>query len=186
MFYRSERLFLRPAFPEDAREVYNGICDAGVVAMLASAPWPYRRADAEQFCAMPADPQAPRFVITLPGAKGAPIVGTVGFKHVDNELELGYWIARDHWGRGYATEAARGALEIVRGLGHQRVLAGHYVDNAASARVLRKLGFRETGEVRPTFCRARGGDLVLARRYALEFAEAEAEASAPGDRMRAA
>ncbi len=186
MFYRSERLFLRPAFPEDSREIYEGICDAGVVAMLASAPWPYHLTDAEAYCAMPNDARAPRFVITLPDAKGAPIVGTVGFKEVDGELELGYWIARDHWGRGYATEAGRSALEVARSLGHRRVLAGHYVDNPASGRVLRKLGFRQTGEVRPTFCRARGGELVLARRYAHDFAEAEAEASAQGDRMRAA
>ncbi len=185
MFYRSERLFLRPAFPEDAREIYEGICDAGVIAMLSSAPWPYRRADAAAYCAMPTDGQAPRFVITLPDAKGAPIIGTVGFKHTDSEIELGYWIARDHWGQGYATEAARGALEVARSLGNKRVLAGHYVDNPASGRVLRKLGFRETGEVRPTFCRARGGELVLARRYALDFAEADADASAQGDRMRA-
>jgi len=186
MFYRSERLFLRPAFPEDSREIYYGICDAGVVQMLASAPWPYRPADAEQFCAMPAVPQAPRFVVTLPGAKGAPIVGTVGFKIQDAGLELGYWIARDHWGQGYATEAGRGAIAVARSLGHKRVLAGHYVDNPASGRVLKKLGFRETGEVRPTFCAARGGELVLARRYALDLAEAEAETSAQGDRMRAA
>ncbi|MGZ3256570.1 MAG: GNAT family N-acetyltransferase, partial [Croceibacterium sp.] len=84
---------------------------------------------------------------------------------------------------GYATEAARGALDVARALGRRRVLAGHYVDNPASGRVLRKLGFRETGEIRPTFCRARGGELALARRYALDFAEAEA--SAQGDRMRA-
>ena len=48
MFYRSERLFLRPPFPEDARGLYEGICDAGVVAMLGSAPWPYRMEDAER------------------------------------------------------------------------------------------------------------------------------------------
>src|SRR3569623_33818 len=79
MFYRSERLFLRPAFPEDARGIYEGICAAGVVQMLASVPWPYRLADADEFCAMPHDPRAPRFVITLPEAKGAPIIGVVGF-----------------------------------------------------------------------------------------------------------
>lgn len=184
MFYRTERLFLRPAFAEDSREIYAGICDAGVIAMLSSAPWPYRPADAEAFCTRSIDPQVPRFVITLPGTKGAPIVGTVGFKLADDQLELGYWIARDHWGRGFATEAAHGALEVARSLGHRRVLAGHYVDNPASGRVLRKLGFRETGEVRPTFCRARGGELVLARRYALAFAERDAEAAA--DEMRAA
>ena len=186
MFYRSERLFLRPAFPEDSRELHEAICDAGVVAMLARAPWPYRLSDAEEFCMRPADPQTPRFLVTLPGAKGAPIIGGVGLTPAEDGPELGYWIARDHWGRGYATEAARATVEIGRALGHPRVLAGHYVDHPASARVLRKLGFRETGEVRPTFCRARGGELVLARRYALEFAEAEAEPADQADRMRAA
>jgi len=188
MFYRSERLFLRPAFPEDAREIYEGICDAGVVQMLARVPWPYSRADADAFCALPEDPQAPRFAITLPERKGAPIVGVVGFHPAEGGLGFGYWVARDHWGRGYATEAGRGALRVARALGHKRIVAGHYVDNPASGRVLRKLGFRETGEVRPTFCQARGGDLVLSRRYALELAEAEAEAegSTSDDRMRAA
>jgi RimJ/RimL family protein N-acetyltransferase len=185
MFYRSERLFLRPAFPEDARELHQAICDARIVAMLASAPWPYRLADAQESCTRPADPRAPRFLVTAPGDKGAPIVGAVGLHRGDDGLELGYWVARDHWGRGYATEAGRGALEIARALGHGRVLAGQFVDNPASGRVLRKLGFRETGEIRPTFCRARGGELVLARRYALDFAEADAEAT-QGDRMRAA
>src|SRR3569623_758723 len=77
MFYRSERLFLRPAFPEDAREIYEVICDAGVVQMLARPPWPYRLADAQEYCALPEDLRIPRFAIALPDAKGAPIIGVV-------------------------------------------------------------------------------------------------------------
>ena len=186
MFIRSARLFLRPAFPEDSRELYEAICDAGVVSMMATAPWPYRLADAEEFCARPVDPKVPGFVLTLPSAQGAPSIGGIGFRREGDGLELGYWVARDHWGRGYATEAGRAALEVARALGHRRIDAGHYLDNPASGRVLRKLGFRDTGEVRPTFCRARGGELVLARRYALEFAEAEADSDTQVDRMRAA
>ena len=186
MFIRSARLFLRPAFPEDSRELYEAICDAGVVSMMATAPWPYRLADAEEFCARPVDPKVPGFVMTLPSAKGAPIIGGIGFRREGDGLELGYGVARDHWGRGYATEAGRAALEVARALGHRRIDAGHYLDNPASGRVLRKLGFRDTGEVRPTFCRARGGELVLARRYVLEFAEAEADSDTQVDRMRAA
>lgn len=186
MFYRSERLFLRPAFPEDSRELYHAICDAAVVANLSRAPWPYRLVDAEEACSRVADAQAPSFLITLPSTIGAPIVGGVGFRREGEGIELGYWIARDHWGNGYATEAGRAALEIAGALGRERVLAGHFIDNPASGRVLRKLGFRETGEVRPTFCRARGGEMVLARRYAREFAEADAQSAAQGDRMRAA
>ena len=184
MFYRSERLFLRPAFPEDSRAVYEGICDAGVVAMLASAPWPYRMADAEQFCAREMPANAPNFLITLPQASGAPVIGSIGLHEKDGAFEMGYWIARAHWGRGYASEAGRAVVDVARALGHKRLAAGHYVDNPASARVLRKIGFRETGEVRPAFCRARGGELVLARRYALELGDVEGEVDAA--QMRAA
>lgn len=184
MFHRSERLFLRPPFPEDSREVYNGICDAGVVSMLASAPWPYRMADAEQWCARGFDPKTPRFLITLPSAPGAPVVGCIGLHEEEDGIEMGYWIARDHWGRGYATEAGKSVVGIAGALGHRKVLAGHYLDNPASGRVLRKIGFRETGEIRPAFCRARGGEMVLSRRYAVELDAAEGEFDAA--QMRAA
>jgi RimJ/RimL family protein N-acetyltransferase len=184
MFYRSERLFLRPAFPEDSRAVYNGICDAGVVAMLVSAPWPYRMADAEEFCARQVPANAPRFLITLPHSASAPVIGTIGLDEKDDGLELGYWIARDHWGRGYAAEAGRAMLALARVRGHRRLQAGHYVDNPASGRVMRKIGFRETGEIRPAFCRARGGDMVLSRRYAIDLEPMEGEFDAA--QMRAA
>ena len=47
-------------------------------------------------------------------------------------------------------------LRLARTLGHNRITAGHFVDNPASGRVLRKVGFHPTGEVRPRFCLARG------------------------------
>ena len=184
MFYRSERLFLRPPFPEDSRAVYEGICDAGIVAMLASAPWPYRMTDAEQFCAREVAAKTPHFLVTLPDVPGAPVIGGIGLHEKEAGIEMGYWIARNHWGRGYAGEAGRGVLEVARSLGHRRVAAAHYIDNPASGRVLRKLGFRETGEIRPTECRARGGEVVLSRRYAIDLDATKGEVDAA--EMRAA
>ena len=40
MFFRSERLFLRPVWPEDWQAILNGIADEAVVRNLARAPWP--------------------------------------------------------------------------------------------------------------------------------------------------
>lgn len=176
MFMRTERLFLRPSFPEDWREVYRGINDAGVVRMLARAPWPYLEKDAQDFCAAERDPLDIRFAITLPGVDGAPLIGMVGMDCSDNVPELGYWIARGFRGRGYASEAVAGILEIGRTLGIARVDAGHYIDNPASGAVLRKAGFRETGEIRPTHALGRGGQMVLARRYTLGLDDGDVEA----------
>jgi RimJ/RimL family protein N-acetyltransferase len=149
MFIRSERLFLRPAWPEDWAELHAAIDDAAVVRNLARAPWPYQAEDARWFVSRPQDPRHPDFLVTLPGAEGARIIGCAGIAPGEHgAVELGYWIARDHWGRGYATEAARAVLSVARALGHACIEASHFLDNPASGRVLCKLGFAPTGEHR--------------------------------------
>lgn len=172
MFHRSERLFLRPAWPEDWEDVLWGIADEGVVRNLARAPWPYTAENAREFVSRPQDPRYPGFLIELPGDAGRQAIGCIGLADRDGEAELGYWIARPWWGRGFATEAARGVLEIARLLGHRRVSAGHFTDNPASGRVLRKLGFRPTGCVRPRHSCARG-EATPAVEYGLDLSVAE-------------
>ena len=156
MFHRTERLFLRPAWPEDWKEVLGGIADEGVVRNLARAPWPYQPEHARAFAATPQDPRQPRFLIVLPGTHGASVIGCIGLDDHHGDGEIGYWIARPWWGRGFATEAGRGMLEVARLLGHRRLAAGHFVDNPASGRVLRKIGFRPTGVIAERKCLGRG------------------------------
>jgi ribosomal-protein-alanine N-acetyltransferase len=75
-------------------------------------------------------------------------------------FELGFHIVKRCWGKGFATEAARGALDY----GWQKLLvskiyAGHHPDNHASRRVLEKLGFtfiadvfyEPTGRMHPSY-----------------------------------
>ena len=157
MFIRSERLFLRPGWPEDWPDLLARIADEAVVKNLAKAPWPYTADDARSFAQTPQDPRCPHFFVTLPtGAAPGELVGCVGLGNDGDAVELGYWFGREHWGRGYATEAARAVLRLARTLGHRRIVAKHFTDNPASGRVLAKLGFRATGEVRPSFSLARG------------------------------
>ncbi len=171
MMIRTRRLLLRPPFFEDWRELHAMIADEGTVRMLASAPWPYLPEHARMFCMGGFDPLAMRFLIALPGAAGAPIIGGIGIELRDEEPELGYWIARDYRRRGFASEAVAAVLDAAAVLGADRVVAGHYLDNPASGAVLRQAGFAETGEVRPAQCMGRGGDFVLARRYACDVRE---------------
>ncbi|MEV7089824.1 GNAT family N-acetyltransferase [Streptomyces sp. NPDC093085] len=56
------------------------------------------------------------------------------------EIEIGWRLGRDHWGRGYATAAARTTLERVRAAGVGRVVAMVNAENARSMAVTRRLG----------------------------------------------
>jgi RimJ/RimL family protein N-acetyltransferase len=87
-------------------------------------------------------------------------LGWCGLKHLEGEgqVDLGYRFLRRHWGKGYATEAARASLAFgFEELALTRVVAGVAEGNVASLGVLRKLGFRSVGaatidgEVLPAF-----------------------------------
>jgi RimJ/RimL family protein N-acetyltransferase len=166
MFIRSERLFLRPGWPEEWAELHAAINDERVIRNLARAPWPYTADDAKAFLALPAERMLPRFVITLPTSDGAKLIGAAGLTLDEGEVNLGYWIARPHWGQGYATEAARALLSQARALGHTRIAAHHFVDNPCSGRVLRKVGFARTGERRIRYSAGRQG-VGVAESYAI-------------------
>lgn len=179
MFIRSQRLFLRPGWPEDWAELYALIDDQAVVRNLCRAPWPYSPDDARCFAASRQAPRHPHFFVTLPGTHGARLIGCVGLADCDGETEIGYWVARQHWGNGYATEAVRALLTLARTLGHRRLTAHHFTDNAASARVLAKVGFAPTGEVRLVRSAARS-EAAPARVHAIDLG-APADCDGPGD-----
>lgn len=155
MFHRSERLLLRPIWPEDWPAIKAGIADIGVLRNLARAPHPYRDEDAKRFAALPIQAAHPRFVITL--ADDSDVIGTIGIDPSErSDAELGYWIARKAWDQGYATEAGQAVAMIARALGHRRLSAAHFIDNPASGRVLRKIGFVATGTQRMQHSLGRG------------------------------
>jgi [ribosomal protein S5]-alanine N-acetyltransferase len=83
---------------------------------------------------------------------GPGLIGSVGLRDIDAEhlqAELGFWIGREWWGQGYASEAA---AEIVRfgfeELGLNRIYAHHMARNPAAGRVLRHIGMQQEGVLR--------------------------------------
>ena len=171
MFARTPRLTLRPGWPEDAPALVEAIAHESVCTMLARAPWPYTLADAEAFLTLSRDHRSPRMLILAHDGAKPRLVGGIGLTQDESGHEFGYWLTPDAWGRGYATEAGHAVIDMARhALGLRHVHAGHFHDNPGSGRVLRKLGFRETG-VAQRACRARGED-VAGVNYALELAPA--------------
>ena len=160
MFARTPRLLLRPGFPEDAPALAAAIADEGIARNLATVPWPYRMRDAEAFLASPRDPVLPSLLIFERGPHGPQLAGSCGLgRRPSGAVEMGYWIARPFWGRGYATEACSALVEIARTLGLASLEGSHFTDNPASARVLEKLGFVPLGIVAPRMSCARGAEV---------------------------
>lgn len=88
-----------------------------------------------------------RLVVERAGQPG--LIGTVILHHfVDpsRRCEVGYALARPHWGKGYIGEALEAALDYGFGvLDLNRIEADIDPANIASARVLERLGFRKEG-----------------------------------------
>lgn len=63
----------------------------------------------------------------------------------EGEPELAFELLRRAWGHGYATEAARVVIDWAKASGYQALWATVWDWNAASRRVLSKVGFTETG-----------------------------------------
>lgn len=76
------------------------------------------------------------------------LIGVVGLE-IDSpheRAELGYWIGKPWWGRGYCTEASAAVIEFgFECLGLNRIFAYHMVHNEASGRVMEKLGMQREG-----------------------------------------
>lgn len=75
-------------------------------------------------------------------------IGSVGLEvnRPMDRAELGYWIAVEFWGRGYATEASAAIMAYgFERLGLHRIAACHFVGNEASKRVIAKLGMAYEG-----------------------------------------
>ena len=173
MFARTPRLLLRPGFPEDAPALAAAIADEGIVRNLSVVPWPYALRDAEAFLASPRDPVLPSFLIFERTASAPVLVGSCGLgRRPSGAVELGYWIGRPFWGRGFASEAGHALIDIARALGLRQIEASYFIDNPASARVLDKLGFESTGLIAPRTNCARG-EAVPARLMRLRLGAAE-------------
>lgn len=151
----TERLLLRPMVGADAPRIARFTSDIDVARMVSMIPAPNPIVAAEGWILiMRARRPLGRDHVFAVELEGEGLVGIVGaHERPKGEIEIGYWMGRPYWGRGYATEAARAVAEHARDLG--RVTAGHFIDNPASGRVLEKAGFAYTGAVEPRFSLAR-------------------------------
>lgn len=157
----TERLLLRPPELRDAVAITRWMSDYDVAKNLTRAPHPYSEDDARRFVARVTDQMARRqaHVFAIVRKDDWRLIGCTGLHLDEGRNEIGYWLGKPYWNRGYATEALQRLLAFAfRELRLACVMAGWFYDNPASGRVLEKAGFLPGGtEVRA--CAARGHDV---------------------------
>ncbi len=153
------RLRLRATTPADAAPMARFANDPGVARMTTSIPHPFFLEDAEGFITRMAASDRAREAVFGVEAPGEGLIGVLGLHPNDQaRVELGYWLGRPYWGRGYMTEAVTAVLGWARETWiHPFLASGHFDDNPASGAVLVKAGFLYTGERRRRFSMARDG-----------------------------
>jgi RimJ/RimL family protein N-acetyltransferase len=159
----TERLILRGPVKTDAVALAHLLDDLNVAGMTSQIPHPYGMDDAEAWLAGSSRCDYVEAADFLIEHRNFGVVGGLSFMQGDRP-ELGYWIGRPYWNRGYATEAVRGAMKWARRDWRRKVVvAGHFADNPASGQVLCKSGFLYTGDVERRPSRARGRNDVPTR-----------------------
>lgn len=157
----TRRLTLRAPVPQDVLDIARLANDPDIARMTKRMPHPYGRGDADAFVTAAAGQDPSRAATFMIEHEDDGPVGVIGlFPDADRVPEVGYWIGRNFWGRGFATEALEGALVWASRRWKRRALiAGHFADNPASGRVLEKVGFLYTGETRRAFSLARSAQV---------------------------
>ena len=149
---------LRRLVAADAEAMAAGLNDLDVARDLIAVPHPYRVCDAHDFLSGPA--ASPHMLCAAVEVEGA-FAGCAAIDALVGPPELGYWLGKSFWGRGVGSRATRALVDLVfSATAASGLVSGHFVDNAASAAVLSKLGFRRTGLVE-TRSRARSEPVRL-------------------------
>ena len=146
MRIETDRLILRPWEPRDLDAFAALNADPEVMRFF---PAPFTRAESAAYM----ERALARFVevkmsfLAAEEAASGDLVGVVGMAPVKPEMpsapsvEIGWRLARAHWGKGYASEAARGWLAYGFGtLALPEIVAFTYRGNAPSRRVMERLG----------------------------------------------
>lgn len=143
----TERLVLRPWREEDAAVLYRFASDPEVGP---AAGWKPHESVEESLQVLREILMKPdTWAVTRRG--GDEPIGSVGIFPTtwpagNAQPEIGYWVARPFWGRGFAPEAVRALIALCFSRGSREVFCAHADWNLKSRRVIEKCGFRYLGD----------------------------------------
>lgn len=146
--FDTARLRCRPARLDDTDALHPGYADVDAMRYWSHAPHVTVAETRAKLVRNVAAEGWRMWVITGQGDDRA--IGTLSAHAArpGEVAEIGYSLLRSAWGHGYAAEAVGGLIDQLFAEGHRRVFADTDPDNAASNRLLERLGFTLEGRLR--------------------------------------
>jgi len=147
---RSTKFKLRPIKKGDESSLIKNINNKKIARNTLRIPYPYTLKDARSWIKhslkLRRKKTEIRFVIDMNGE----VVGGVGINKIEHHKgELGYWLGEKYWGQGIMTEAVKLVTKhAFTKLGLRRLYAHVFSFNKASARVLKRAGYKYEGTLR--------------------------------------
>ncbi len=151
----TERLIIRQFKDEDYKRVYEVCNDYELAKTTLGMPIPYTEEDAKHFIEKSkqriAENKSYDLAVCFKNEPNKVVgcVSLVGINPVARRAEMGYWTARELWGKGIATEAACAIIKFgFEKLNLHSIMARHFKNNPASGKVMQKCGMTYIGTMR--------------------------------------
>ena len=162
LILKTQRLVIKKPELKDKQPLIDALNNWEVVKWLVKIPSPYTAENADDWITQfSKDNYA--FNIYLDDH----VIGGIGleWENKHSVYALGYWLDQEHWGKGYTTEACKKLLNYAaQDLKITKIKSAYLINNNKSAKVLKKLGFQETGK---------GSKYSLSRKKEVEHIELE-------------
>ncbi len=155
----TDRLLLRPLTDADASSIQAAASVRAVADTMISIPHPYPAGEAERYISrqMAAFKAGHAVSFAIERKHEKTFCGVIEIRAIEpkhSQAELSFWLAVEHWGNGYMSEALKPVLQFgFEELNLNRLYAYHMVRNPASGRVLQKNGFTQEGLLRQRVCK---------------------------------
>jgi len=140
---KTERLTIKSPELKDVDAMVALVNNWEITKWLSNVPYPYLQSDGIDFVKRSKQKHETgssyNYLVFFQDA----LVGGVGLSLQENGIyNLGYWVGKQYWGQGIATEVCCSILAFAfNDLKQTKIQAGYFEGNDASANVLKKLGF---------------------------------------------
>ena len=148
----TKRLLIRPWLESDAADLYKHASDLDVGPR---AGWPPHQS-VEESLKIIREVFSNDTTWAIELKDSGEVIGCIGYyTHEtsnigigEEDAEIGYWIGKEHWNKGYCTEALRAMIDYCFNTkGFITIWADFFIDNPSSGRVMEKCGFKDTGKI---------------------------------------